>query len=174
MDRSHLLQNFLDGLKADLPSFENADFSNISWCNSEGENALHIAVIRNALSVAKALIAAGIELNARGDLGHTPLHEAASMCDLPMVQLLVESGADVHALTEGVPPFTHARYAKKNDVCDYLSAAMQQTQQKDPAAWAKAQISYLKREIARIEELHGIAAADHAPTLVSGVGDSNC
>jgi len=159
MERSQNLQKFLDGLKADLPPFEEANFSDINWCNHEGENALHIAVIRNELSLAKELIELGIEINARGDLGHTPLHEAASMCDIPMVKLLVESGADLHALTEGNSPFTLARYSKNDDICEYLGAEMNKVQQKDPTVWAKAQISYLKREIARIEKQYGVAGA---------------
>jgi ankyrin repeat protein len=156
MERSRKLEKFLGEVKEDIPSFEDADFSNISWCNHEGENALHVAVIRNEYEIAKELIELGTEINARGDLGHTPLHEAASMADLRFVKLLVESGADVHALTEGDPPSTLARYSKKNDICDYLDAAMKTIQNKDPAAWAKAQIAYLKREIARIEKIHGL------------------
>ena len=101
MGRSERLQKFLNDLKEYIPSFEDADFSNINWSNHEGENALHIAVIGNEYEIAKELIELGIELNARGDLGHTPLHEAAAMTDLKLVKLLVESGADVHALTEG-------------------------------------------------------------------------
>ncbi len=147
---------FLDGLKEDLPSFEGANFSNISWCNHEGENALHIAVIRNEFEIAQELIQLGIEIDARGDLGRTPLHEAASIADLRFVKLLVESGSDVHALTEGDPPFTLARYSKKDDICEYLGAAMKKVQSKDSSVWAKAQIAYLKREIARIEKQHGL------------------
>jgi hypothetical protein len=156
MEQSDRLRKFLSGLKEDDPSFEDADFSNISWRNHEGENALHIAVIRNEFEIAQELIELGIEINARGDLGHTPLHEAAAMADLPFVMLLVESGADVHALTEGDPPFTLARYYKKDDICGYLSAAMKSVQSKDRAAWAKAEIAYLKREITRIEKQHGL------------------
>jgi len=48
MEHSLELKNFLNSLKEDLPSFEDADFSNISWCNHEGENALPIEVIRTA------------------------------------------------------------------------------------------------------------------------------
>ena len=156
MKRSEKLNNFLKDLKEDLPSFEDADFSNISWCNLEGENALHIAVIRNEYDIAKELIELGIEINARGDLGHTPLHEAASMADLKFVKLLVESGADVHALTEGDPPFTLARYAKKDDICDFLGKAMKDIQNKDHTVWAKTYIKYLKQEIARIEKQYGL------------------
>jgi ankyrin repeat protein len=156
MERSERLNKFLKYLKEYIPSFEDADFSDISWCNHEGENALHIAIIRHEYNIAKELIDLGIEINARGDLGHTPLHEAASMTDLRFVKLLVESGADVHALSEGDPPFTLARYSKKDDICDYLSAAMKDVQSKNRTVWEKAQIEYLKREIARIEQLSGL------------------
>ncbi len=156
MERSKTLINFLQAVKIDIPSFEDADFSNISWCNHEGENALHIAVIRKELEIVQELIELGIEINARGDVGHTPLHEAASMASLAFVELLVKSGADVYALTEGDLPFTLARYAGKEDVCEYLSTAMNNIQNTDSGVWAKAQIAYLKREIARIEKQYGI------------------
>ncbi len=128
---------------------------------SSGWHAPHIAVIRNEYEITKELIALGIESNARGDLGHTPLHEAALMADLRFVKLLVESGADVHALTEGDPPFTLARCSKKDDICNYLGAVMKKIQSKDPTAWARAQVVVvrLKREIVRIERLNGIKNA---------------
>lgn len=159
MERSEKLINFLKDLEDNLPSFEDADFSDINWCNQEGENALHIAVIRNEYDIAKELIELGIEINARGDLGHTPLHEAATMADLDFVKLLVESGADVQALTEGDPPFTLARYAKKDDICDFLGTAMKDIQNKDQTVLAKVQVEYLKREIARIEKQYGLKSS---------------
>jgi len=159
MERRKNLVKFLQELKEDNPSFEDADFTDISWCTHEGENALHIAVIRNEYEITKELIELGVEINARGDLGHTPLHEAASMADLRFVKLLVESGADVHALTEGDPPFTLARYSQNDDICNYLGAAMKKVQREDPAVWAKAQVEYLKREIARIEKQYGVKSA---------------
>jgi hypothetical protein len=78
------------------------------------------------------------------------------MSDLRFVKLLVESGADVHALTEGDPPFTLARYSKMDDICDYLSGVMKDVQSKDRTTCAKAQIEYLKREIARLEKQYGL------------------
>lgn len=155
MERSQKIIRFLNELKEDQVSFEEANFSDISWCNHEGENALHIAVIRGEYEICKELIELGIELNARGDLGHTPLHEAASMQSLEFVKLLVEAGADVHALNEGVPPFTLARYQKKDDICDCLSQAMKASQSTSPE-WAKAHISYLEREIERIKNANGM------------------
>ena len=155
MERSQNIIKFLEELKEDHVLFEEADFSDINWCNCEGENALHIAVIRGEYDICKELIKLGIELNVRGDLGHTPLHEAASSQNLKFVKLLVEAGADVHALNEGVPPFTLARYENKDDICDFLGQAMKASQSKGPE-WAKAQISYLEREIERIKNANGL------------------
>lgn len=155
MKKSDALNAFLKELQEDFVSFEEADFSDISWCNHEGENALHIAVIRGEYDICKELIELGIELNARGDLGRTPLHEAASMQELKFVKLLVEAGADTHALDEGVPPFTLARYNRKDDICDYLGEAMKQSQSHSPKL-AKAQIAYLQREIERIKKAHNL------------------
>ena len=152
MERSEEISKYLKDLKDDHPLFEEADFTNISWSTVEGENALHVAIIRNEYNIAKELIDLGIEINARGDLGHTPLHEAASNGHIGLVKLLVENGADVHALNEGVPPFTLARYSSNDEICNYLGKAMEEAQNKDKTIWAKAQIEYLKREISRIEK----------------------
>jgi ankyrin repeat protein len=154
--RSKELEQFLKGLKDSIPDFEDADFADISWANFEGENALHVAVIRDEIAIARELIGLGIEINARGDLGHTPLHEAASIGNIDMVKLLVDSGADLHALTEGDPPFTIARYNSNDHICDYLGEKMTEAQNEDRAVWAKAQISYLEREIQRLKGRHGL------------------
>ena len=44
--------------------------------------------------IAKALLEAGAEVNARCGLGWTPLHRACNSGDLPLAQLLVANGAD--------------------------------------------------------------------------------
>ncbi len=156
MECSDRLQRFLHDLMEDNSAFEDADFTDISWCNHEGENALHMAVCQQEYAVAEELIALGIDLNARGDLGRTPLHEAAALGALALVELLVESGADVFALTEGYPPFTLARFADQDEICRYLGAAMTKQQDADAAVWARAQIAYLRREIARLERRYGL------------------
>jgi len=153
MIRSEELTNFLQAIKEHMVSFENANFSDINWCNSEGENALHIAVYRNEYEICKELVSLGIEINARGDLGNTPLHEVARMENFALVEFLVESGADVYALTEGYPPFT---YAKTAEIREYLREKMKEVVGVNKAAWAKAQISYLNREIKRIEKMYGL------------------
>jgi len=93
----------------ELPEFAGADASDLNVCSTDGDNSLHFAARRNDLRIAKALIDAGIEVNKAGDLGYTPLHIASMAGNLEMVKLLVASGADLFALSEGYPPFTTAR-----------------------------------------------------------------
>ena len=41
-----------------------------------------------------------------------------------MVKLLVDSGADMFALSEGDPPFATARLSGHDDVCDFIKDQM--------------------------------------------------
>ena len=152
MSRSEELELFLQNL-GESPSFENVDFSDINATNSEGENALHMAISNGNIEIARELIALAINVNPRGDLGRTPLHDAAAIGDMALVELLVDSGADLFALDEGVPPFTLARYSNNDDICDYLAGKMKAIQGADRSDWAKAQISYLEREIERLRQI---------------------
>jgi ankyrin repeat protein len=134
-------------------TFDKDLFVDVNATNADDENALHWAAQSNDLESARLLIEAGINIEQRGDLGRTPLHEAAAFGHRDMVLLLIESGADVHALTEGDTPFGLARSKGHNDICDLLRAAMTQKQQQDPHVWTKVKIDLLRREIARLEKL---------------------
>jgi ankyrin repeat protein len=151
---STYLQDFLAKVR-ELALFEELDFADINAVNCEGENALHVAVLWEDIEAVRLLIAAGINVNQPGDLGHTPLHEACTRGNLDVIKLLVEAGADVFALTEGNPPFTIARFAGQDHVCDYLSQEMAKKQKEDPAAWIRARIRQLRAEIERLERTIG-------------------
>ena len=74
-----------------------------------GRTALHLAVGRNHLQTVEALLKYSANINAqieRGpDAGKTPLHLAVEKNNPYMVQLLIDSGADVHRTTsEGKTP----------------------------------------------------------------------
>lgn len=150
-DMSPKLKTFYAQIN-DLPGFGALRPARINDTNVEGENALHVAVRWNDIQVAKLLIAAGINIDQPGDLGYTPLHEACSRGKLEMVKLLVKHGADVHALSEGSPPFTVARLMKHDHICDYLGAVMKKRQKQDPKIWTRARIKQLKAEIRRLEK----------------------
>jgi ankyrin repeat protein len=134
-------------------TFDRDLFVDVNATNADGENALHWAAQSNDLENARLLIDAGINIDQRGDLGRTPLHEAAAFGHRDMVLFLIESGADVHALTEGDTPFRLARIKGHTEICDLLRAAMTQKQQEDPHVWTKVKIDLLRREIARLEKL---------------------
>lgn len=142
-----------------LHQFEDLDFSDINATSSEGENALHLAVSWDDLEAAAELIRCGINLNQPGDLGHTPLHEACAKGSLDMVKLLVQSGADLFALTEGHPPFTTARFGGHDHVCDYLSVEMKAATEQNPSPYLVARIGQLRREIERLERQLAAARA---------------
>lgn len=132
--------------------FDGVLFDDVNATTVEDDNALHWAARQNDLAAARLLIEAGINIDHHGDLGRTPLHEAASSGHRDMVLLLIESGADVHARMEGDTPFDLARIRRHTEICDLLATFMAQKPQ-DPHFWTKVKIDLLRREIARLEKL---------------------
>ena len=132
--------------------FDRGSFDDVNATNDDDENALHLAARNNDLEAARLLIEAGINIDQHGDLGRTPLYEAAAFGHRDMVLLLVESGADVHALTQGDTPFGLASMRRHTEICDFLRTVMKQKRQQDPHVWTKVKIDLLRREIARLEK----------------------
>ena len=132
--------------------FAETDFSGVNACSSEGDNGLHYVVRWGDLSAAKALIDAGIDVNKGGDLGYTPLHVACMQGNVEMVQLLIDHGADIFALSEGDSPFATARLGGHDHICNLLAPLMEQAQSRDPKIWIRARIAQLRREVAHLEE----------------------
>src|SRR5437660_7505846 len=89
----------------------------------DDDNALHIVIRRDNISAAIALIEAGIDINKAGDLGYTPLHVACMQGNSKMIEMLIDCGADLFALSEGVPPFTSARLSQHHHICELLAPA---------------------------------------------------
>jgi ankyrin repeat protein len=152
LKRSRQLIQFLSSLNGHHPEFGDVDFSDINATSREGENALHAAVSMDAYEIAEELIRLGIHLDARGDLGNTPLHEAASAGKMPFVRLLVEKGADLFALNEGCPPFTLARLSGYHDICDYLAGKMDEQIKRKDSVFIECKIKALEREIERLKK----------------------
>jgi ankyrin repeat protein len=132
-------------------AFAEVDFSDINACSLDGDNALHCIVRWGDLDAAQTLINAGVDINKAGDLGYTPLHVACMKGNIEMVKLLIDSGADLFAMNEGDIPFTSARLAEHDAICDFMAPLMAEAQSKEPKIWVRARIAQLKREIARLE-----------------------
>jgi ankyrin repeat protein len=145
------VKSILAKLRDSLEFSEKADFSDVNVSSDDGDNALHRVVRWKDREAAEALIAAGINVNKAGDLGYTPLHVACMTGNLEMVKLLVENGANLFAMSEGDSPFTSARIAGHDQVCDFLGPLMKQSQSQDQDIWVRARIAQLQREIAGLE-----------------------
>jgi len=70
--------------------------------NRLGDSPLHLAAQMGHKEIVELLIAKGADVNAKCDVGWTPLHNAQ---DKEIVELLIAEGADVNAKTnlEGTP-----------------------------------------------------------------------
>lgn len=132
--------------------FAEVDFSDINACAIDGDNGLHCIVRDGDLKAASILISAGIDVNKAGDLGYTPLHVACMGGNPEMVKLLIDHGADLFALSEGDAPFTTARLAGHDHICDLLAPLMEKAQSADPKIWVRARIAQLRRELADLEK----------------------
>ena len=74
----------------------------------ESENTLlHFAAVTNGHRIASALIAAGMDPNARTSKGSTPLHFAAGEASHETVALLLDSGADPNARDDSLRTALH-------------------------------------------------------------------
>jgi ankyrin repeat protein len=132
--------------------FADTDFSDVNATSCDGDNALHCVVGWGDVGAARALIDAGIDINKAGDLGYTPLHVACIKGNADIVKLLIDRGADMFALSEGDAPFTTARRAGHDHICDILAPLMTEAQKRDPKAWVRARIAQLRREISALEK----------------------
>jgi ankyrin repeat protein len=92
-ERASLAREF-----SDLLNYESDDvlapIDPLSYVTPEGDTCLHIAAQRGNLEAVALLVRAGVSVNARGDIGATPLHCATTA---QVWDFLVSHGADLNA-----------------------------------------------------------------------------
>jgi ankyrin repeat protein len=59
----------------------------------DGDTPLHVFAWRNDLEAVEILIAAGADVNAKGEMDETALHIAITQQNIPMIQALLKAGA---------------------------------------------------------------------------------
>jgi len=121
--RSKELKELFERISS-APDFSYVDFSDINATNALGDNALHCAAVWGDIAAVELLITAGIDINKHGEQGYTPLHYAVEHGHYDIVRLLLDSGANPFARTEGDLPFTTARLNGNDEICDLLSKYM--------------------------------------------------
>ncbi|KAM6215036.1 85/88 kDa calcium-independent phospholipase A2 isoform 1-T1 [Rhynchocyon petersi] len=67
----------------------------VNSTSSDGNTALHVAVMRNRFECVMVLLTYGANADARGEHGNTPLHLAMSKDNVEMVKALIVFGAEV-------------------------------------------------------------------------------
>lgn len=78
------------------------DNGDINTTNSNGENALHLAIKRNNSSLFNLLLEKNINIETSDENGNKPLHLAAQKNNYAMVKKLLEKGADTDAKNDKV------------------------------------------------------------------------
>ncbi|XP_039713226.1 ankyrin repeat domain-containing protein 31 isoform X3 [Pteropus medius] len=81
----------------------------ISKRNARGESQLHLAARRGNLSLVKALIESGADVNLKDNAGWTPLHKASSEGSKDIIVELLKAGANVNCENlDGILPLHDA------------------------------------------------------------------
>jgi uncharacterized protein len=118
----HLSAHFghTDAVRALLNKGEKADAAST---NAMRNTALHAAAAGRAPAVARLLLDAGADVNARQSGGWTPLHSAAQSGNVEFARVLVEAGADVSVRADNQQrPLDLALTKGQQAMVDFLEA----------------------------------------------------
>lgn len=93
--------------------------------------------------IIRLFLAAGLDINARSDVGVTPIHYALKSSNIPAFHALLDAGADLHVLDDEQATLLHyaARYTESSSICRILLDAGLDVNSKDaserpPIRWA--------------------------------------
>ena len=82
---------------------------------------INCAALRGNIEAVKEFLAAGTDVNAKGDAEETPLHCAAAHGHKKIALMLIAKGADVNAKEKnGTTPLDLAIHYKRNETADFL------------------------------------------------------
>lgn len=91
--------------------------------NAMTNTALHAALAGRQTRIARILLDAGADANARQHGGWTPLHSAAASGDREAIDLLIARGAKPELANDaGVTPAAFAREKGKPEIAEYIDA----------------------------------------------------
>jgi ankyrin repeat protein len=116
---SELLANFQE-----LPEYLGTVLSDVNQRSSFGDFPLSVAAVRGDVAAIQTLIAAGAQLNAKGEHGYTALHSAVEQGHRDAVDCLLAFGADKTIHTDkGLTPLDLADLLDESTIAERLKAA---------------------------------------------------
>lgn len=62
-------------------------------------NPIYVTIMRDSTTMAKLLISRGLNVNMKFTMDFTMLHHAVMLQSIPIIEVLIEAGADIHAIT---------------------------------------------------------------------------
>lgn len=106
-----------------LPEYSEMKLDKVDTTSLFGNKPINIAATRGIISEVETMLAAGVDINNRGEHGYMPLHNAVEQGHLDVVRLLVKQGADPDGKTDdGITPAELAEMVKELEIKAYLDA----------------------------------------------------
>ena len=107
------------------PDFAELDLTDINQpCYPDDDTLLHLVSRVGGVDEIALLVTSGADVNARGEMGYTPLHWAALRGRLDVVEKLLGLGADLSLRNEfGSTPFADAQREGHPEIVRLLTRA---------------------------------------------------
>ena len=113
----HVLEDYQS-----LPEYTGVTITDVNQLSLFGDHPINVAATRGSIDELGVLLANGANLNASGEHGYTPLHNAVEQGKKAAVQWLMENGADVSLKNDnGETPESLARLLDEGEIAELLA-----------------------------------------------------
>lgn len=115
------LEELFNRYQQDFADFGGIEIRDVNQAGMGEDRLIHLAASHASTKDVERLLTNGADVNAKGDLGLTPLHLAASKGRLDVVQILLKHGARKHIKNDfGELPIDWGKNNNQDDVAQNL------------------------------------------------------
>ena len=97
---------------------------------------IHDAIMNENIDEVQLQLAAGADVNEENSIGYTPLHYAAGVGRIDIVELLIEHGANINATdssNKGATPLDYAHWKGQMEVVEVLLSSAEVSRHNFPS-----------------------------------------